>query len=129
MESVFIKFLPEILKTANWIHYDILVLMKVIYNYEWFWPFIRRQISPTVLQLYLKQKPIKCYGNPKEVCLQHSLERASSRGASKNAPSKIQKKYWGNFCNAALQINIPLPVIMNRKIKKPPVKLKFWWSQ
>ena len=47
----------------------------------------------------------------------------------KIAPSKIQKKYWGNFCNAALQINIPLPVIMNRKIKKPPVKLKFWWSQ
>ena len=31
---------------------------------------------------------------------------------------------------AALQINvIPLPVTMNRKIKKPPVKLNFWQSQ
>ena len=29
-----------------------------------------------------------------------------------------------------LQINItPLAVIMNRKIKKSPVKLNFWWSQ
>ena len=30
---------------------------------------------------------------------------------------------------AALQINIPLLVTMNRKIKKLPVKLNFWQSQ
>ena len=35
---------------------------------------------------------------------------------------KIQK--W----TSALQINIPLLVTMNRKIKKPPVKLNFWQS-
>ena len=29
----------------------------------------------------------------------------------------------------ALQINIPLPVTMNRKMKKQPVKLNFLWSQ
>ena len=66
-------------------------------NYEWFLPFIRRQISPTMLQLYLKQKPIKCYGNPKEVYLQHSLERASSRGASKNCSIQNSKKVLGKF--------------------------------
>ena len=30
---------------------------------------------------------------------------------------------------STLQINISLPVTMNRKIKKPPVQLNFWWSQ
>ena len=33
-------------------------------------------------------------------------------------------------CSTALQINIiPLPVTMNRKMKKPPVKLNFRRSQ
>ena len=33
------------------------------------------------------------------------------------------------YADTALQINmIPLPVIMNKKIKKPMVKLSFWWS-
>ena len=32
--------------------------------------------------------------------------------------------------DSALQINIiPLPVTVNRKIKKPPIKLNFWQSQ
>ena len=39
-----------------------------------------------------------------------------------------QKKHDDD--ESALQLNIiPLPVIMNRKIKKPPVKLNFWLSQ
>ena len=58
---------------------------------------------------------------------QQLVGEAAYISSCQHKEKKIERK---SMLCAVLQINmIPLLVTMNRKIKKPPVKLNFWWSQ